>query len=125
MSRDDLILNIRLIKSFEYRNIRYLLLKNILPSTTGRELKQLIDIKIRSSPNLATFVNCPFDTIKVYTLSDQSFKDQSLVINFDHEDWIIRDNETLQSKGISSGAEVSYFNMEQYQRFKENPIMKW
>ncbi|EME25789.1 uncharacterized protein Gasu_65490 [Galdieria sulphuraria] len=125
MSQSDLILNIRLIKSFEYRNIKYLVLKNVAPSTTGRELKELIDSKIRSSQNLTTFVNCPFDTVKIYTLSDQSFKDHSLVINFDQEGWIIGDGETLQSKGISSGAEVSYFNMEQYRRFKENPILKW
>ncbi|GJD10280.1 UPF0538 protein [Galdieria sulphuraria] len=91
---------------FEYRNIKYLVLKNVAPSTTGRELKELIDSKIRSSQNLTTF-------------------DHSLVINFDQEGWIIGDGETLQSKGISSGAEVSYFNMEQYRRFKENPILKW
>ncbi|GJD10282.1 UPF0538 protein [Galdieria sulphuraria] len=28
---------------FEYRNIKYLVLKNVAPSTTGRELKELID----------------------------------------------------------------------------------
>jgi hypothetical protein len=81
--------------------------------------------EIRSQPNLASFLNCAFDTIKVYTLSDQSFKDQSLVINFDHEDWIIGDSETLESKGVSNGAEISYFNMEQYQNFKKNPVTKW
>jgi len=81
--------------------------------------------EIRSQPNLASFLNCAFDTIKVYTLSDQSFKDQSLVINFDQEDWIIGDSETLESKGVSNGAEISYFNMEQYQNFKKNPVTKW
>ncbi|KAG9305646.1 hypothetical protein G9A89_022568 [Geosiphon pyriformis] len=67
------------------------------------------------------------DTLKIYTKAHGS-KTQNLTINLDHdEDWILKDdNFTLSSYGIENETELSFFNYDAYQKFKEHPdVIKW
>eukprot|EP00871_Galdieria_phlegrea_P004342 jgi/Galph1/4909/GphlegSOOS_G3558.1 len=125
MSKTKIVLSVRLVKSFEYRTIKYIVLKDVSLHTTGKELKERIKTTLRNSPSLRSYESCPFDTLKIYTPSGSSHKEQSLVINFDHEDWIIGDNDTLESKRVANEAEISFFNCEQYEKFKQHPDVKW
>jgi len=48
-----------------------------------------------------------YDTLKIY-FKAHGAKTQNLVINFDHDDWVLRDNQkTLQEVGCGRSCEES------------------
>ncbi|CAG8432957.1 11018_t:CDS:2 [Diversispora eburnea] len=71
-------LTIRLIKNFEYRTVKYLILHEVnLEATTVEELKNIIKE----------------NTLKLYTKAHGA-KAQNLTINLDHDEWIFENDET-------------------------------
>ena len=131
------ILTIRLIKSFAYRNVKNLVIRDVdLSQTSVRDLMGLIYKRIDTetpwiswSPNATAF----FDTLKLYT---QPFgaKSQHLVINFEDDDALILyspamsscpSTKTLEELGCRNETELSLFNHEQYRSFKANPENLW
>ncbi|KAG0054752.1 hypothetical protein BGZ83_010535 [Gryganskiella cystojenkinii] len=103
-------LTIRVIKSFEYRTSKNLILHNIdLTTTTVGQLKaKIIE-----------------NTLKLYTKAHGA-KTMNLIINLDHDDWFL-DNESdiLTSHGIENETEISIFNRALYEAYKQHPDMKW
>ncbi|KAL4074536.1 hypothetical protein V8B97DRAFT_2005481 [Scleroderma yunnanense] len=99
-------ITVRVIKSFEYRTERSLVLHNLnLPATTVGELKNI----------------AKQDTLKVYTKAHGA-KTSNLIINLDHDEWILNDNnKTLAEVGFENETEVSFFNGEAYEKYKLNP----
>jgi len=65
------------------------------------------------------------DTLKLYTKAHGS-KTTNLIINLDHDDWILQDDDrTLASFGFENETEVSFFDRELYDAFKKNPTTNW
>ncbi|KAJ3334877.1 hypothetical protein HDU91_002479 [Kappamyces sp. JEL0680] len=127
----SLVLTIRLIKSFEFRAVKNLVLKDVAPSTTVAELKEIVkertlplltsDIKTASA--FKAVVNVAFDTMKLYVMA-HGHKSQNLIINLDNEGYL-DDTKTLQECGIENETEISFFKAADYERFKANPEIKW
>eukprot|EP00871_Galdieria_phlegrea_P001792 jgi/Galph1/2613/GphlegSOOS_G1323.1 len=115
MSKTKIVLSVRLVKSFEYRTIKYIVLKDVSLHTTGKELKE----RIKTSKPRRSYAR------PIILRQVPLTKNSLLVINFDHEDWIIGDNDTLESKRVANEAEISFFNCEQYEKFKQHPDVKW
>jgi len=66
-----------------------------------------------------------YDTLKIYAQAHGS-KTSNLIINLDHDDWILDDDSAiLSSLGFENETEVSFFNRELYEAFKTNPETKW
>ncbi|KAF9583586.1 hypothetical protein BGW38_009112, partial [Lunasporangiospora selenospora] len=119
-------LTIRVIKSFEYRTTKNLILHNVdLINTTVGQLRDLIIEKVKTAPGFRPYQNVVFDTLKLYTKAHGA-KTMNLIINMDQdEDWILsNDNDTLESKGIENETEISIFNRELYETYKQNPNIK-
>ncbi|CAJ0745095.1 2673_t:CDS:2 [Entrophospora sp. SA101] len=96
-------LTIRVIKNFEYRTVK----------------------KINTTSKFAPFRNVIYDTLKIYTKA-HGFKNQNLVINTDHDEWLLNnENETLISYDIENETELSFFNYEAYNNYKSHPDQKW
>ncbi|CAG8592740.1 143_t:CDS:2 [Paraglomus occultum] len=120
-------LTIRVIKNFEYRTVKNIVLQNVnLETTTVEQLKELIREKINTTPGFRPFRNVDYDTLKIYTKAHGA-KTMNLVINFEHdEDWILNDeHSTLVSYGIENETEISFFNFEAYEKYKEHPDIQW
>ncbi|KAF9574186.1 hypothetical protein EC968_007281 [Mortierella alpina] len=120
-------LTIRVIKSFEYRTSKNLVLHNInLLTTTVGDLFGLIIQQIKTTPGWKPYQNVTFDTLKLYTKAHGA-KTMNLIINLDHdEDWILNKPEALLAEcGIENETEISIFNRELYEAFKQHPDMKW
>ncbi|KAG4301257.1 hypothetical protein PCK1_002567 [Pneumocystis canis] len=138
-------ITIRLIKSFVYRTIKYLILHEVnLEQTTVYELQQRIqkgikyrknkkqEIKTRSEFN--TYATYPFghfpivyniDTLKIYAYAHKT-KTSNRVINLDHDEWILDPIMTLATCGIRKHeTELSFFRMSDYEQFKACPEEKW
>ncbi|CAO3567846.1 unnamed protein product [Mortierella alpina] len=120
-------LTIRVIKSFEYRTSKNLILHNIdLTTTTVGQLRAKIIEQIKTAPGWKPYQNVVFDTLKLYTKAHGA-KTMNLIINMDHdEDWILsNDDEILANHGIENETEISIFNRELYEAFKQHPDIKW
>ncbi|KAI5964800.1 uncharacterized protein KGF55_001870 [Candida pseudojiufengensis] len=128
----DALITIRIIKSFPYRNVKNLVLKDIdLKATTSKQLLELVINNINSNGSLRPFRNVNYDSLKIYTKAHGS-KSMNLVINFENDDnWTIlkRNNEiknkSLWDLGVQNETEISLFNWDAYEEFKSNPEEKW
>ncbi|KAK9894730.1 hypothetical protein P389DRAFT_190990 [Cystobasidium minutum MCA 4210] len=123
---EDSVLTVRLIKSFEYRTEKNMVLQHVnLVTTTVGQLKEMVLAEIKDKPAYKVYRTVKFDTLKLYTKAHGS-KTTNLIINLDHDDWILDDdNVTLQSVGMENETEVSFFSRELYEAFKLNPEQKW
>eukprot|EP00188_Purpureofilum_apyrenoidigerum_P002069 Plantae.Rhodophyta-Purpureofilum_apyrenoidigerum.ctg22322.p1 GENE.Plantae.Rhodophyta-Purpureofilum_apyrenoidigerum.ctg22322~~Plantae.Rhodophyta-Purpureofilum_apyrenoidigerum.ctg22322.p1 ORF type:complete len:145 (+),score=32.05 Plantae.Rhodophyta-Purpureofilum_apyrenoidigerum.ctg22322:61-435(+) len=119
------VLTIRLIRSFEYRNVKLMVLKRVDLDINAAELKTLILERLRKEPAFTTLRNIQFDTLKIHQLSAHQYKDQNLVVNLSRDEWLLQDDDKLSDKGISAEAEISFFNRDAYNKFKANPEVKW
>ncbi|KIY45148.1 hypothetical protein FISHEDRAFT_76827 [Fistulina hepatica ATCC 64428] len=119
-------ITVRIIKSFPYRTERSLVLHNLnLETTTVGKLKELCREAVRTQPGWKPYRNVVLDTLKLY-MKAHGAKTSNLIINLDHDDWILSDdNKTLVDAGFENETEVSFFNREMYVEFKNNPETRW
>lgn len=119
-------LTVRVIKSFEFRTERSLVLRNInLEKTTVGELKAIARQAVQTQPGWKPYRNVVLDTLKLYTKAHGA-KTTNLIINLDNEDWILgEDSKTLAEYGFENETEVSFFNYELYKQFQAHPETKW
>ncbi|KAK9485232.1 hypothetical protein V1527DRAFT_409242 [Lipomyces starkeyi] len=122
----DAIITLRVIKSFEYRTERNLILKDIdLTRTTVGELLELAKKCIMTQGGFRAFRNVEYNTLKLYTKAHGS-KTTNLIINLENDDWILSDHsKTLHECGIENETEISLFNRTLYEAYKLNPVEKW
>ncbi|KAI9143352.1 hypothetical protein BKA69DRAFT_1061429 [Paraphysoderma sedebokerense] len=126
MTSDDKIhtLTVRLIRSFEYRTFKNLILKEVDPNLTIAKLKELIQDTLKKSTGYKAFQNNNFDALKLYVKAHGS-KTSNLIINLDHDDWFLDDNKTLKKYNIENETEISFFNRALYEAYKTHPETKW
>ncbi|OCH95201.1 hypothetical protein OBBRIDRAFT_788385 [Obba rivulosa] len=119
-------LTVRIIKSFEFRTERSLVLHNVnLETTTVGQLKEMARQAVQTQPGWKPYRNIVLDTLKLYTKAHGS-KTSNLIINLDHDDWILDDDsKTLANCGFENETEVSCFNRDLYEQFKLHPETKW
>jgi hypothetical protein len=120
-------LTLRVIKSFEFRTERSLVLHNVnLNTTTVGDLKDATRLAIRTQPGWNPYRNVVLDTLKLYS-KPHGAKTTNLIINLDHDEWILEDDETktLTDLGFENETEVSIFNRELYEQFKVKPETRW
>ncbi|KAH0584198.1 hypothetical protein H2248_009753 [Termitomyces sp. 'cryptogamus'] len=116
-------LTVRIIKSFQFRTERSLVLHELnLESTTVADLKNIARNAVLTKPGWKPYRSVVLDTLKLYTKA-HSAKTTNLIINLDHDDWILNDDKTLADCGFENETEVSFFNRELYEQFKLNPIV--
>ncbi|KAK7472581.1 hypothetical protein VKT23_000694 [Stygiomarasmius scandens] len=120
------IITIRIIKSFQYRTERSLVLHDLnLETTTVGQLKDIARQAIQTQPGWKPYRNVTLDTLKLYSKAHGA-KTTNLIINLDHDDWILDDDsKTLADVGFENETEVSFFNRELYEAFKQNPETSW
>ncbi|KAI8610409.1 hypothetical protein BC830DRAFT_1069867 [Chytriomyces sp. MP71] len=128
---EGITLTIRLIKSFEFRNFKNLVLHNVDPATTTpADLAAVVKQRVASEAAFKPYRNVEFDTFKLYMVAHGA-KTQNLIINLNHdEDWIMDSSLPLAKQDPRMGAfehecEISYFNKASYEAYKEHPENKW
>lgn len=149
----EILISIRLIRSFEYRNITYLILK-VFDSIKTENLLEIIHQSLSSITyiyiytciekiNSLTFLivinleiqteskyiphrKKKYDTLKLYSKA-HSYKSQNLVINMDPDDdfKILKANTSISDQCIENETEISCFVLAEYLEFKKNPKILW
>ncbi|KAJ6455865.1 cytoplasmic protein [Mycena sanguinolenta] len=119
-------LTVRIIKSFEFRTEKSLVLHKVnLETTTTGQLKRLARAAISEQSGWKPYRNVVLDTLKLYTQAHGA-KTTNLIINLDHDDWILDDDDKLLADlGFENETEVSFFNKELYMQFAQNPQTSW
>ncbi|GAM22844.1 hypothetical protein SAMD00019534_060190, partial [Acytostelium subglobosum LB1] len=120
------ILTLRVIKSFEYRTIKNILLRDVPLSMTVSDFKQHVRDKIKTTAGFVPFRNVELDTMKIYFIPHVQQKPNNLTINLDNDDnYILKDDLTLEQQGVVNETELSFFKLADYESFKKNPVDKW
>ncbi|KAG7170411.1 UPF0538 protein C2orf76-like [Homarus americanus] len=118
-------ITIRLIRSFQHRNIRSLVLHNINTEQLVEDFIEYISEKLTSAPNLPPFHNHAFDTLKIETQA-HGYKTNDPVINQqDDLKLILKPKHRLMDCGVKHETEINFFKMEDYLKYKENPELVW
>lgn len=117
---------VRLIRSFEHRNIRNLVLRNVDPEMSVRSFMELVREKIRESSSLPPpFIHFGFNTLKIETQA-HGFKTNDPVINKENDErLILKPEQQLKDCDVKNETEISFFMMEDYLKYKENPEVVW
>ncbi|KAJ3065848.1 hypothetical protein HDU98_010802 [Podochytrium sp. JEL0797] len=127
-SNTTITLTIRLIKSFEFRNFKNLIVHVDPATTTPADLAVLVKQKVESESAFKVYRTVKFDTFKLYTKAFGA-KTQNLIINLDNDpDWILFPRVPLAQQNmppIENETEISYFNKETYEAYRAHPETKW
>ncbi|KAG8747663.1 hypothetical protein FRC10_000206 [Ceratobasidium sp. 414] len=117
-------ITVRVIKSFEYRTEKSLVLHALdLEHMTVGELKARVLQAVKTGPGWKPYRTTEFDTLKLYTKAHGA-KTTNLIINLDHDDWILSDDSAVLALiGFENETEVSFFNRELYEKFKLDPTV--
>ncbi|KAI3405745.1 hypothetical protein KGF56_001352 [Candida oxycetoniae] len=128
----DALITVRIIKSFPYRNVKNLIIKDIdLKSTTPAQLFTKVITEINTLGAFRPFRNVVYDSLKIYSQAHGS-KSMNLVINFDNDKDLVllEKGESISDKGlwdlgVRNETEISIFNWEEYIEYKKNPKEEW
>eukprot|EP00127_Corallochytrium_limacisporum_P003843 Clim_evm57s153 gene=Clim_evmTU57s153 len=120
------VLTVRVIKSFEYRTFKNIVLQNIdLENTTGQALLDQAKEWIQTKPGFGPYKNVKIDTLKIHHIAHGA-KTSNPIINLDKdEELTIRMDATLASCGVENETEISAFDKESYVKYKQHPEHKW
>eukprot|EP01112_Ceratiomyxa_fruticulosa_P018359 TRINITY_DN5850_c0_g1_i3.p1 TRINITY_DN5850_c0_g1~~TRINITY_DN5850_c0_g1_i3.p1 ORF type:complete len:123 (-),score=14.13 TRINITY_DN5850_c0_g1_i3:189-557(-) len=117
-------ITIRVIKSFEYRTIKPMILRDIDLSMKTSELKEIVDKYIQTQGPFLPYRAHKYDTFKIFHKA-HSHKPNNLVINLETDDGLLDTEKTLAEQGVEHETEISYYLNEDYQRYRQNPEVKW
>ncbi|KAJ2046694.1 hypothetical protein IW146_010142 [Coemansia sp. RSA 922] len=117
-------LTVRIIKNFEFRVSKNIILQVDAARTTVGELKDICRTHIASDTKFKIFRTIDFNTLKIYT---QAFgnKTQNLIINMGEDGFLLDDKATLEFAGIRNETELSFFNKDAYEAYVKSPVTKW
>ncbi|PIA19073.1 hypothetical protein COEREDRAFT_84995 [Coemansia reversa NRRL 1564] len=123
MADEQVCITIRIIKNFEYRLYKNIVIPVNTTSTTVGALKELCLKRINTDSKFKPYRGIKYDTLKLYT---QAFgnKTQNLVINTD-DIGFLDDMLFLKDAGIRKETEISFFNRKSYNAYIMNPQMLW
>ncbi|KAK5581498.1 hypothetical protein RB653_001531 [Dictyostelium firmibasis] len=124
MENENKILIVRVIKSFEYRTIKNLILKDIDLNTNVSDFKKLVSEKIQTTSGFTPFKTKHYDSMKIFFLPHGQ-KPNNLTINIENDHYFLNNNKSLAENGVVYETEISFFVMEEYLKYKENPENKW
>lgn len=122
---------VRLVKSFEYKNFRNVIFHNLnLSSLTLTDLEKMTRERIEANPLLSRLFPAtsptPLDTFKRY-YTRHSAKTNNAIINVGEDDKLVIHDylSKLDEIGFDHETEISWFNWDEYQKFRDNPQFKW
>lgn len=126
-SNTNATLTIRLIRSFEFKTFRNLILYNLdLTRVTLQDLNKLIKANLESKKNLKFLLVCPFDTFKIHA-QPHGAKTSNPIISTENDERLILENWNvpLVQLGLDHESELSYFVRSEYEAYKTNPTFRW
>jgi len=126
-SKDESItIVLRLIRSFEHRTIRNVVYHKVYSEQTVKEFIGFVKKDISNRSSLPPpFRNFLFDTMKIQHKAFGA-KTSDPVINTTNDDKLmLHENKTLRDSGVEHETEISFFVLEDYKKYQQNPQLAW
>ncbi|XP_038076607.1 UPF0538 protein C2orf76 homolog [Patiria miniata] len=122
----SITLTVRLIRSFEHRNIKHVVYKDITPDMTVKKFAEFVKTDIKTKAGLPPpFKTYNYDTFKIQHKAFGA-KTSDPAINTENDDQLIlREDTTLSESKVESETELSFFKREDYEKYKSNPVIMW
>lgn len=122
----NVTITIRLIRSFEHRNIRNLVLHDVSLDQKVEDLTKAIWERINATTNLPPpFRNFSFDTLKIETHAHGAKTNDPVINREDDAKLVLKPHQLLRDCGIKHETEISFFKKEDYLKYKEKPELVW
>ncbi|CCU98779.1 unnamed protein product [Malassezia sympodialis ATCC 42132] len=123
------VITVRIIKNFEYRTMKPLVLKDVdLTTLTAPALIERCRQEVAAAPAFRVYrgVIGTLDTLKIYTHAHGA-KTTNLIINLDRPEWILDSSSDapLASLGVENETELSLFERRAYDQFLAHPETRW
>ena len=126
MEQNGCVITVRLIRSFEHRNIRNVVYHHIDTSMTCKDFMDFVLKDIVSRTDIPPpFRNFDFNKMKI---EHQAFgmKSNDPVINRENDEkLILRDEKSLADMGVINETVLSFFRLEDYKKYSLNPQLLW
>ncbi|XP_028390864.1 UPF0538 protein C2orf76 homolog [Dendronephthya gigantea] len=117
---------VRLVRSFEYRNMKAIVLRDVDLDISIEEFKVLITAEIKKSSILPPpFKTFAYDTLKIEYKAHGSKTSDPLINTTDDDKLMLNPEKSLRKNGIEHETEISYFKKEDYLKYKANKEIKW
>ncbi|XP_030846283.1 UPF0538 protein C2orf76 homolog [Strongylocentrotus purpuratus] len=122
----EVLVTIRLIRSFLHRNIKHIVLHNVNLDDTVEELMNKIkeDIKTRSGLP-PPFRKHGYDTLKVEYKKHGSKTSDPVINKEDDDKLMLKPDQTLKACNIENETEISFFNRKEYEQYKTDSTVVW
>ncbi|XP_063423021.1 UPF0538 protein C2orf76 homolog [Mytilus trossulus] len=118
-------ITIRLVRSFEHRNIKHIVLHDVDFTQTASSFKEAIKKDLVSMQGIPPpFKKYSYDTLKI-SHKAHGAKSNDPVIDIANDQLILEDGVTLMEAGVGNETEISYFKMEDYRKYQADPHLVW
>ncbi|XP_033097893.1 UPF0538 protein C2orf76-like [Anneissia japonica] len=125
-SLPSVIITVRLIRSFEHRNIKPVIFKDVDLNISVKEFIDFVKVEIKTRPGLLPpFRNYGYDAMKIQHMAHGSKTSDPTINTEDDDKLMMKDDNTLQECGIEHETEISFFKLEDYRKYQSNPVCKW
>ncbi|NXP30892.1 CB076 protein, partial [Leiothrix lutea] len=126
MSAESATVTVRLVRSFEHRNMRFLVYHGVALDQTVQEFIAFVTHHLSTSTGLPpSFKNYKYDTMKIIHQAHKS-KTGELVVSLEDDDkLILKKDSTLKAAGVANETELAFFCEEDYRNYRANPVSAW
>ncbi|MBN3326850.1 CB076 protein, partial [Atractosteus spatula] len=126
MSCEEAVLTVRLVRSFEHRNFKPVVFRNVNLNQTVKEFIAAVKDDVSARPGLPPpFKKFEYDTMKIIHQAHGA-KTNELVMSLEDDDrLILKDDSTLKEAGVANETELGFFRNEDYEKYKADPKTAW
>ncbi|XP_016342983.1 UPF0538 protein C2orf76 homolog [Sinocyclocheilus anshuiensis] len=120
------VLAVRLVRSFEHRNFKPVVYKDVSLDQTVEEFITFVkqDVSARAGLPLP-FKKVGYDIMKIIHQAHGAKTNELVMTLEDDEKLILRDGCRLGACGVANETELAFFRMADYEKFKANPKTEW
>uniref|UniRef100_A0A8D0BZR0 Chromosome 2 open reading frame 76 n=1 Tax=Salvator merianae TaxID=96440 RepID=A0A8D0BZR0_SALMN len=126
MSLENATVTVRLVRSFEHRNFRPVVFHGVNLGQTVHQFIEFVKNDVASRTGLPPpFKKYRYDTMKIIHQAHGS-KTNELVVSLEDDDkLILAEDSTLRAAGVANETELAFFCMDDYRKYKANPVAAW
>lgn len=117
--RDRLILTVRVIRSFQHRNIWHIVIRDVSPTESVEGFKKLVQAAISAHNTMPTTVKTyTYGTLKIEHLPHKAKSNDPVINTGDDDKLILSDQTSLCDAGVVNETVLSFFKMDDYLQYK-------
>jgi len=124
---EEVTITIRLLRSFQHRTVKNLILKNVDLNKTVGELKKEIVGRLPNETSVPPpFRKHAYDTLKIEHQAHGAKTNDPLINKEADESLILADDQaTLSQAGVKNETTITFFKYDDYLQYKDNPTLVW